>query len=257
MVAIVGARAASSLGVRIARKIAHELAEGGYVTVSGLARGIDAAAHEGALAGGTVAVLAGGVDVVYPAENAALTKRIAAQGLLLSEAPIGLQPTARCFPRRNRIVSGMARAVVVVEAAAQSGSLITAKCALDQGREVLAVPGHPFDGRAAGCNMLIRDGAVLVRGGRDVIEALAPARAEAPAPADHHSPDTEPAGPPPSDLQARILDRLGAGPVSEDQLAHDLSAAPGHIAPALVALEIEGRLSRDSGGLLTGAARET
>ncbi|MEY8841434.1 DNA-processing protein DprA, partial [Cribrihabitans sp. XS_ASV171] len=175
MIALVGARNCSSLGTRMARALAHDLGKAGHVVVSGLARGIDTAAHIAALDTGTVAVMAGGVDVIYPAENAALAGDIAAQGLRLSEQPLRMTPQARHFPRRNRIISGLAQAVVVVEAAAKSGSLITARDALDQGREVLAVPGHPFDARAAGCNMLIRDGARLVRNAEDVIEALAPA----------------------------------------------------------------------------------
>jgi len=171
-VALVGARNASSLGVRTARMLAAALGEAGFTVVSGLARGIDAAAHEAALAGGTVAVLAGGVDVIYPPENAPLAARIAAEGLLLSEQPIGLAPQARHFPRRNRIVSGLALGVVVVEGATRSGSLITAGDALEQGREVMAVPGHPFDARAGGCNALIRDGATLVRSAADIAAAL-------------------------------------------------------------------------------------
>nr|WP_240476912.1 DNA-processing protein DprA [Roseivivax marinus] len=175
MVALVGARNASSLGTRMARALAQDLGAAGYVVVSGLARGVDAAAHAGSIATGTVAVLAGGVDVLYPQENARLGEDIpAAGGVRLSEHPPGLQPQARHFPARNRIVSGLAEAVVVVEAAAKSGSLITARAALDQGREVLAVPGHPFDARAGGCNMLIRDGARLVRGAADVLEAIGP-----------------------------------------------------------------------------------
>ncbi len=179
MIALVGARNASSLGLRMARSLAADLSQAGFVVVSGLARGIDAAAHAAALPGGTVAVMAGGVDVVYPAENLTLAGEIAAQGLLVSEQPMGLEPLARHFPARNRIISGLARGVVVVEAAAKSGSLITARTALDQGREVTAVPGHPFDARASGCNMLIRDGATLVRSAADVIEALGH---DAPAP---------------------------------------------------------------------------
>ena len=158
MVALVGARNVSSLGTRMAKKLGAELSAKGITVVSGLARGIDAAAYLGALAGGTIAVQAGGVDVIYPTENTKLAEDIAKSGLRLSEMPMGLQPQARHFPARNRIISGLAQAVVVVEAAAKSGSLITARNALDQGRDVLAVPGHPFDARAWGCNMLIRDG---------------------------------------------------------------------------------------------------
>ncbi len=181
MVAMVGARNASSLGARMARKLAEGLGWHGFTIVSGLARGIDTAVHGAALQTGTVAVMAGGVDVIYPAENAALAASIADQGLLLSEQPIGMQPQARHFPRRNRIVSGLAQAVVVIEAAEGSGSLITAREALEQGREVLAVPGHPLDARAAGCNHLIRQGAVLVRSAADIIESMqaSPATARA------------------------------------------------------------------------------
>jgi DNA processing protein len=178
-VALVGARNASSLGLRMARRLAEGLAAEGIVVVSGLARGIDAAAHAATLGSGTVAVVAGGTDVVYPPENAGLAGTIAAQGAVISEQPPGLQPQARHFPQRNRIIAGMALGVVVVEAAENSGSLITARTAADQGREVLAVPGHPVDARAAGCNALIRDGATLVRSVADVLEALAPALAEA------------------------------------------------------------------------------
>jgi DNA processing protein len=156
----------------MAKALARGLGEAGCVTVSGLARGVDAACHIASIETGTVAVVAGGVDVVYPPENGPLARDIAAHGLILSEQPFGLEPQARHFPRRNRIVAGIARAVVVVEAAAKSGSLITARLALDHGREVMAVPGHPFDARAGGCNLLIRDGAVLVRGAEDVLAAL-------------------------------------------------------------------------------------
>ena len=174
-VALVGARAASSLGLRLARRMAIDLGERGICVLSGLARGIDAAAHAGALeAGGrTVAVLAGGIDTVYPSEHEALAARIAAEGgALLSESPVGRSARAADFPRRNRIVSGLSRGVVVLEAALRSGSLSTARIAAEQGREVMAVPGHPLEARAAGPNALIRDGATLVTGAADVVEAL-------------------------------------------------------------------------------------
>ncbi|MGR3623321.1 DNA-processing protein DprA [Pseudophaeobacter sp.] len=187
MIAIVGARNASSLGTRMARRLASDLGAAGYCVVSGLARGIDTAAHLAALETGTIAVLAGGCDVIYPAENANLAERIASQGLLLSEQPMRLTPQARDFPKRNRIIAGLVQAVVVVEAAGRSGSLITARDALDLGREVLAVPGHPFDARAFGCNALIRDGAVLVRHAEDVIAALPPVQGH-PDPQPPHSP---------------------------------------------------------------------
>ena len=173
-VGVVGARSTSSLGLRMARLMAGDLSRDGQVIVSGLARGIDTAAHLAALDHGTIAVMAGGVDVVYPTENAVLAQEIADRGLRISDQPMGTVPQARHFPARNRLVAALSRAVVVVEAAARSGSLITARAAMDLGREVMVVPGHPLDGRAAGCNMLIRDGAVLVRGARDVTDGLPP-----------------------------------------------------------------------------------
>ncbi len=171
-VAIVGARNASAAGVRFARQLAHDLADEDLVIVSGLARGIDSAAHAGAMAGGTIAVVAGGVDVVYPPENAALMAEIAEKGLILAEAMPGVEPQARHFPRRNRIIAGLAAGTLVVEGAPKSGSLITARIAAEAGREVMAVPGSPLDPRAQGCNILIREGATLVQSAADVIEAL-------------------------------------------------------------------------------------
>ncbi|MEM6757931.1 MAG: DNA-processing protein DprA [Pseudomonadota bacterium] len=252
-IAIVGARNASSLGTRMARALARDLAAEGYVIVSGLARGIDTAAHLASLETGTIAVQAGGVDIVYPAENTGLADDVARQGLRLSEQPMGLQPMARHFPARNRIISGLASATVVVEAAAKSGSLITARDALDLGRDVLAVPGHPFDARAAGCNHLIRDGATLVRNAADVIDALAPIAAKEPelpitAPANSRTLAETAA------LHQRILDRLGPAPIAEDQLIRDLGAGAAAVAPALVDLELAGSISRAPGGLLSRAS---
>ncbi|MEM6824904.1 MAG: DNA-processing protein DprA [Pseudomonadota bacterium] len=258
LLALVGARNASSLGTRMARKIAAELADAGRVVVSGLARGIDTAAHLGCLEGGTIAVFAGGVDVVYPAENAVLAQEIAEKGLCLSEAPMHLQPQARHFPARNRIVSGLSEAVIVVEAAAKSGSLITARTALDQGRDVLAVPGHPFDARAAGCNLLIRDGARLVRGADDILDAVSAPAATVPRPAPAAVPEKAPETAPgtrtlaeTARLHSEILDRLGPSPVAEDQLIRDLSRPAGEVAPALVSLELDGAIQRQPGGLLS------
>ncbi len=267
-VALVGARSASSLGTRMGRRLAEGLGASGYVVVSGLARGIDTVAHLGALPTGTIAVMAGGVDVLYPSENTKLAEEIAANGgARVSEQPIGMQPVARHFPTRNRIVSGLSRGVVVVEAAAKSGSLITARTALDQGREVLAVPGHPMDARASGCNILIRDGARLIRNVEDILEALPPA--EAPA-----SPDCQtqldlpaPQAAPPAAmpdapsgkgklreaaaLHRQILDRLGPSPLAEDQLIRDLGASAGKVSPALTDLELDGQIRRQPGGLLS------
>jgi DNA processing protein len=264
VIALVGARNASSLGLRMARGLAADLSERGHAIVSGLARGIDTAAHKASLESGSIAVMAGGVDVIYPAENAALAADILSTGLRLSEHPPGMAPQARHFPARNRLISGLARAVVVVEAAAKSGSLITARAALDQGREVLAVPGHPIDARASGCNMLIRDGATLVRNADDVIEAL-PA---APTASEADTAQTElPLPPEPSaipepapqrrtlretaSLHQQILGRLGPSPLAEDQLIRDLASPPQAVAPALVALELDGRITRHPGGLVS------
>lgn len=260
-VAMVGARNASSLGLRMTRKLASELAEDGHAIASGLARGIDTVAHEATIETGTIAVMAGGIDVVYPPENAKLMDQIAEKGLLLSESMIGLRPQARDFPRRNRIISGLSRAVVVIEAAAKSGSLLTAKNALDQGREVLAVPGHPFDARASGCNMLIRDGAVLVRDAKDVIDALPAEDTPRPAPVAHVVPETPvpPAEPEKrtlretAHLHQQILDRLGPSPLAEDQLIRDLNLSAGQVSPALTTLELDGEITRQPGGLVSRA----
>lgn len=255
MVALVGARNASSLGIRMARRLAQELGEAGLAVVSGLARGIDAAAHEAALPHGTIAVHAGGVDVVYPQENADLARQIGLQGCRVSEQPIGVDPQSRHFPLRNRIVSGLVQAVIVVEAAARSGSLITARAALDQGREVMAVPGHPFDARASGCNMLLRDGATLVRSGADVLDALdRPARA-APRRREATVIPMPPSPPPRShaeiaEVHSLILSRLGPSPLAEDQLIRDLAIAPAVIAEQLLAMELDGVISRSPGGLV-------
>ena len=250
-IAIVGARNASSLGTRMARKLAATLGEAGYTVVSGLARGVDTAAHVASADTGTIAVMAGGVDVIYPAENAVLGQEIEDKGLRLSEIPMSTTPQSRHFPRRNRIISGLARAVVVVEAAAKSGSLITARTALDQGREVFSVPGHPFDARASGCNMLIRDGSTLVRSASDILEALAapladrtPARPEPPARQAVLSLET-------SALHQLILDRLGPSPVPEDQLIRDLGGTPAEVAPGVATLELQGKVRREAGGLLS------
>ena len=250
---LVGARSASSLGLRMARRLSRELGEAGEVVVSGLARGIDTEAHKAALETGTIAVLPGGVDVVYPPENAVLAQEIGERGLLLSERPMHAEVGQRHFIARNRIIAGLSRATVVVEAAAKSGSLSAARAALDQGREVLAVPGHPFDARSAGSNMLIRDGAVLVRGTGDVLEALAE-----PAGAAHGPEAVEVPQPPPETrspgeiaaLHAAILDRLGAAPLAEDTLIRGLGGNASDVAREIVVLELDGRIRRDPGGQL-------
>lgn len=243
-IAIIGARNSSSVGRRMATRLAKELGEAGFVIVSGLARGIDAAAHTAALESGTIAVQAGGIDTVYPDENAKLQDRIADVGLRLSEAPIGQTPYARHFPQRNRIVSGLASAVIVVEAAGRSGSLLTAKNALDQGREVLAVPGSPLDARASGCNMLIRDGATLIRNAEDVLELLGPPQVtrieQESDKSDYHG-----------DPCNEILSLLGATPVSEDILIRQTKIPVDRVMSALTDLEVSQKITRTTGGEIT------
>jgi DNA processing protein len=262
MIALVGARNASSLGTRMAKTLARDLGAAGYTIVSGLARGIDAAAHLAALSTGTIAVQASGVDVVYPAENADLALSIADRGLRLSEQPMGLQPQARHFPSRNRIISGLSAATIVVEAAAKSGSLITARDALDQGRDVLAVPGNPFDARAAGCNQLIRDGASLIRSAQDVIEAISPLASKAPELPLKAAKDDRPgetkrkastkqALRQAAALHRQILSRLSPAPVAEDQLIRDLAVTASEAAPVLLDLEMDGHIKSQSGGMLS------
>jgi DNA processing protein len=252
-IAMVGARNASANGVRFATTLATELGAAGFIVASGLARGIDAGAHRGALGTGTIAVVAGGPDVVYPPEHAALTEEIVARGALVSEMPPGIEPQARHFPRRNRIISGLAQGVVVVEAAPQSGSLITARLALEQGREVFAVPGSPLDPRARGPNNLIRQGATLVESAADVIDALArDNRSRLAEPTDevrYRGP--APAPPDDADLRAGravILGLLGPTPVSVDELIRQSRLTPAVTVTILLELELAGRLDRLPGG---------
>lgn len=249
-VAVIGARNSSSLGLRMARGMAAGLGEAGHTVVAGLARGIDTAAHNAALPTGTIAVMAGGVDVIYPAENIVLAAQIAEKGALVSEQPPGTEPQARHFPTRNRIVSGLSLAVVVIEAAHRSGTLITARNALDQGREVMAVPGHPMDARAGGCNQLIRDGALLVRSSADVCAALG-SRIETkgaaePAPVPAARPDPVDAG----EIETRILSRLGPSPSDENDVIRDLGLPASAASAAILSLELQGRLLRVPGGRL-------
>lgn len=254
-VAIIGARNASSLGMRMARRLASELGEAGLTVVSGLARGIDAAAHEASLDTGTIAVYAGGLNRPYPSKNIDLAEQIAAQGLCLSEQRPDMEPRARHFPARNRIISGLVRAVVVVEAASKSGSLLTARIALDQGRDVLAVPGHPFDARASGANILIRDGATLVRGAEDVLEVFntLPLRAPQQPTILRDPPSNRPTRRlrDTAALHSEILQRLGPSPISEDQLVRDMVLSPSEVTPVLLDLEMHGKINRLAGGLLS------
>lgn len=253
-VALIGARNASGVGRKMARALAEGLGAHGVVVVSGLARGIDGAAHEAALKSGTIAVVAGGVDIVYPPEHAGLTERIAAEGAILSEQPPGAAPTARDFPKRNRLISGMSRGVVVVEAAAKSGTLITARFALEQGREVFAVPGSPLDPRCQGANRLIRDGATLVETADDILEALARQMrgAEEPSRDAADWDGAQPADPYSSEETARtralVLEALSFTPLHRDEILREIDAPAGLVIDALVDLVLAGEAEEHSGG---------
>ncbi len=251
-VAIVGARNASANGRRFAREIAADIGAGGFLVVSGLARGIDTAAHEGALTAGTVAVVAGGVDVIYPASNDKLHAAIVEGGAVVGEMPPGTEPKARHFPRRNRIISGIARGVVVIEAGEKSGSLITARMALEQGRDVFAVPGSPMDPRARGANGLIRQGALLTESAADVLDALSGvgSRQFADPDAARLFDDESPQPPDDTDIErarTALGGLLGHAPVEIDLLARDSGLHPALLASALLELELAGRLERHSG----------
>ncbi len=258
-VAIVGARNASAAGRSMARQLAAGLGRAGIVVISGLARGIDGAAHEAAMATGTVAVLAGGIDHVYPPEHEALHAEIAANGCLVSELPPGFKARGNDFPRRNRIISGLSRGVVVVEAALRSGSLITARRAADQGREVLAVPGHPLDPRAEGTNTLIKQGATLVTSAEDVLEALRPQMGLAPPgmeaasmileslPLDDAAPSS---ALPPDAMQLVVLQSLGAAPISIDDLARATGLAIRELRGVLIELALAGRIDHHGAQLV-------
>lgn len=251
--AIVGARNASAAGVQFARQLASELSGDDLVIVSGLARGIDTAAHQGALEGGTIAVVAGGIDVVFPPENAGLMAEIAARGLVIAEQPPGTQPQGWHFPRRNRIIAGLAAGTLVVEGAPKSGSLITARLAADYGREVMAVPGNPLDPRAQGCNLLIREGATLVQGAADVREALSAFgegpqlgmrfRAADPAPVWDEAPLEADA-----DDRSAIAALLSRTPVAIDELVRQSARPAAVVATVLLDLELAGTLVRHAGG---------
>ena len=250
-VAMVGARNASANGRRLARQIAAELGQAGWLVASGLARGIDAAAHEGALESGTLAVVAGGLDVIYPEENTALYGSIKAHGLIVSEMPPGTVPQARHFPRRNRLISGLSLGTVVVEAAPRSGSLITARLAGEQGREVMAVPGSPLDPRARGCNHLIREGATLVESAADILEALKAlgGTRTVERKASEFQEDT------PASLDETVVssarrevhELLGPTPVAVDELLRQCQVSPALVHVVLLELELAGRLERYPG----------
>lgn len=244
-VAIVGARIASAGGQRIARGLAQQLGQAGHVVVSGMARGIDAAAHEGALATGTVAVLGGGVNDIYPSEHTDLYARLTEQGCVVSESPVGARAQARDFPRRNRIISGLSRGVVVVEAEVRSGSLITARLAAEQGRDVFAVPGSPLDPRARGPNELLRQGAILCEGIEDIDRAFNTLHTLREPPADPLRFD--------GDLDDAFLDRVAAllspTPTPRDEIARALNAPVSQVAAALLELSLTGRADLLPGGM--------
>jgi DNA processing protein len=246
-IAMVGARNASAAACRFGRQLAQGLGEAGAVVVSGLARGIDSAAHDGALPTGTIGVIAGGIDIVYPPENAARQAAVSEQGLLIAEQPPGTEPRARHFPYRNRIIAGLSHGTVVVEAAPRSGSLITARYAAEFGREVMAVPGSPLDPRAQGCNQLIREGATLIQNAADVLEAIRPMHlgplgqphrpyADAPAPADAQEAE-----------RRTIADLLGPTPVQVDEIVRQSGLPPATVQTVLLELELGGRLERHAG----------
>jgi DNA processing protein len=251
MIAIVGSRNASGAGLKFAGTLARDLGDAGFVVISGLARGIDQSAHRATVGSGTVAVLAGGHDRIYPSEHEDLLASLLDSGAAISEMPLGHVPRARDFPRRNRLISGAALGVVIVEAAHRSGSLITARMAAEQGREVFAVPGSPLDPRAAGTNDLIKQGAALVTQAADVINAVTPimerpitlgAREEDGEPLDFETDASE---------RARIVNLLGPSPISLDDLIRLSGASPAIVRSVLLELELAGRLERHGGGLVT------
>jgi DNA processing protein len=254
LVAIVGSRNASAAGAKFAERLARELGDAGYGIVSGLARGIDAAAHRASLASGTIAVLAGGHNRIYPNEHIDLLEQIVDQGAGVSEMPLNWEPRARDFPRRNRLISGLSVGVVIVEAARRSGSLITARLAGEQGREVFAVPGSPLDPRAEGTNGLLKQGATLVTEAADVINALEPILGrgiDLPA----QEPEPEPTGPldhdPAEDERSRIISLLGPTPAAIDDLVRMSRTSPAIVRTVLLELEIAGRLERHGGALVS------
>ena len=245
-VAIVGARNASAAACRFARGLAYDLGRHDVVVVSGLARGIDSAAHDGALETGTIGVVAGGVDVFYPPENHDRQRALYERGLVLAEMPPGTEPRARHFPYRNRIIAGMSAGTVVVEAAPKSGSLITARLAAEAGREVMAVPGSPLDPRAQGCNQLIRDGATLIQNADDVVEALGPlAKRIAVTTSVLEEPCDYMNGH--DDALGLIEELLGPSPVPVDELIRLSGASSGAVQMALLELDLAGRLDRHAG----------
>jgi DNA processing protein len=247
-IAIVGARNASMNGRKFASKLARDLGAAGQVVTSGFARGIDTAAHEGALATGTIAVMAGGIDVIYPEENKSLYEQIKEQGIIIAESPLGTAPKPQHFPRRNRIVSGMSSGIIVVEANLKSGSLITARMAGEQGRDVFAVPGHPYDPRASGPNALIRDGAILVRNAQDILDHINAFKSgffgEGPQPVPDfiqpiRNPETIS-----EDIRQSIIENLSYSATPVDEIIRTCQLNIGVVQVVLLELELAGRLKR-------------
>lgn len=259
-VAIVGARNASLAGIKMARILASELGKEGYAIASGFARGIDTAAHQASMTTGTIAAFAGGIDKPYPPDNVELVEGVVAnRGALISEMPMGWEPRAKDFPRRNRIIAGLSLGLVVVEAAQRSGSLISARMAGEMGRLVFAVPGSPLDPRAAGANGLLKDGALFVTETRDVLDHIAPLIG---APMADRKTFEEPADfsstpPPGDDDRAKVLEALGPTPVDVDEIIRHTGLHPAQVFMILLELDLAGRLERHSGGrvsLLLGDA---
>jgi DNA processing protein len=244
-VAIVGARNASAAACRFARGLAHDLGQQDIVVISGLARGIDSAAHDGALETGTIGIVAGGIDVFYPPENEERQKAMYERGLVLAEMPPGTEPRARHFPYRNRIIAGISAGTVVVEAAPRSGSLITARLSAEAGREVMAVPGSPLDPRAQGCNQLIRDGATLVQNAADVVEAIRPFESRVQSASTVYKAAPEMNG---DDALGLVEELLGPSPVPVDEIIRLSGASTGSVQMALLELDLAGRLDRHAGG---------
>jgi len=257
MIAMVGSRNASAVGMKFATQLAQGFGSAGLIVVSGLARGIDAAAHRASLASGTVAVLAGGHDRVYPSEHTDLLEEILSNGAAVSEMPLGWEPRGRDFPRRNRLVSGLSVGVVVVEAARRSGSLISARMAAEQGREVFAVPGSPLDPRSEGTNALLKEGATLVTEVEDVLSVLRPILDQPPPimPADEPPAERldrpEAIEEPESSDRARVVQLLGPTPVSIDDLVRLSGTTPTIVRTVLLELEIAGRLERHGNALVS------
>jgi DNA processing protein len=248
-VALVGARNASAGACQFARQLAFELGQMGLSVVSGLARGIDTAAHAGSIENGTIAVIAGGIDVIYPPENRALQDAIAERGLLIAEQPPGTEPRARHFPYRNRIIAGASAGTVVIEAAPKSGSLITARLAAEAGRAVMAIPGSPLDSRSRGCNQLIREGAILLQNAAEIAELISPLDDRMLIPVAKIEPSVTVIPVDGSNVgRSAVIDLLGMTYVSVDELVRQSGSSPATVQMVLLEFELAGKLERGAGG---------